>query len=166
MKLHDNSSFGGVVIVLSPYPDLLKSERFVESPGTAIGSAQFQVNGAGKAGADLLEQRPADPQPSVGRCDRQVEDLGFAFGHAPGNSETGYRTIAAGEQELVREVIFGGPLCSLGTSGLDLRDARQILGTRAPDDHSGQASVSGIAPACCTTAQYSARTVCRAGIQR
>src|ERR1017187_9534622 len=93
MKLHDNSRFGGGLVILRANVNLLKTHRLVEVAGGPIGLADFQVETApggacfslprgGGSGQEFLEESPRETFPAEFGCHHQAEQLGFVGGRS------------------------------------------------------------------------------------
>src|ERR1039457_386678 len=144
MKLHDNSRFGGGLVILRANVNLLKTHGLVEVAGRPVGFADFQVETAlggacfslprgGGSGQEFLEQGPRETFPAEFGCHHQIEQLGFVEGHAARHQERGDAAVLQTDAEIVLQVIGGIPVGGLGTGGLDGRDFRQIACTAGPD---------------------------------
>ena len=113
MKLHDNSRFGGGLVILLANVNLLKTHRLVEVAGGLIGLADFQVETAppggacfslprgGGSGQEFLEEGPRETFPAEFGCHHQVEQLGFVGGHAARHQERGDAALVEADAEIV-----------------------------------------------------------------
>src|ERR1017187_1028658 len=182
MKLHDNSRFGGGLVILRANVNLLKTHGLVEVAGRPVGFADFQVETAlggacfslprgGGSGQEFLEQGPRETFPAEFGCHHQVEQLGFVWGHASRHQESGDAAAVEANAEIVLQIIGGTPLGGLGTGGLDGGDFREIAHLAGPDywhisyyarSHRGALLLSGAA----VLGSQAAGTVDRQGNRR
>src|ERR1017187_4641769 len=133
MKLHDNSRFGGGLVVLRANVNLLKTHGLVEVAGGPVGLADFQVQTGGGSRQEFLEERPRQTFPAEFGRHHQVEQLGFIGGYAPRHQKPGDPAVVQADAKIVLQIIGGAPLGGFGTGGLNGRDFREIARMAGPD---------------------------------
>src|ERR1017187_7577402 len=133
MKLHDNSRFGGGLVVLRANVNLLKTHRLIEVAGGLVGLADFQVETGGGGAQEFLGGGSRETFPAEFGCHHQVEQFGFVGGHAARDQERGDAAVLQADAEIVLQIIGGVPVGGFGTGGLDGGDFREIAWMAGPD---------------------------------
>src|ERR1039458_2127154 len=105
MKLHDNSRFGGGLVILRANVNLLKTHRLVEVAGGLIGLADFEVETVGGNAQEFLEEGPRETFPAEFGRPHQVEQLGFVGGDAARDEERGDAAVVNAYAEMVLQII-------------------------------------------------------------
>src|SRR5689334_19361636 len=105
MKLHDNSRFDGVVIVVPPYANLFKSQVLVELSRTLVRRPHLQVN----VPLEILHTRPKqtlrDTFSPVFGGDRHVQNLTLVIGQPAPDQEPSHRAALRRHPEFVVQVL-------------------------------------------------------------
>src|ERR1017187_9280409 len=133
MKLHDNSRFGGGLVVLRANVNLLKTHRLIEVAGGLVGLADFQVETGGGGAQEFLGGGSRETFPAEFGCHHQVEQFGFVGGHAARDQERGDAAVVKADAEIVLQIIGGIPMGGFGTGGLDGGNFREIAWMAGPD---------------------------------
>src|ERR1700728_500326 len=135
MKVHDNSRFTSIVIVLRSAPGFIQTEIFVEVASGGVGFANFQPQIAGMPGSQFGKQSPANTVPPEICMDRQAQQLRLALHHSPHYGESDNALSASRHDEIVDQILADVPLGCFGGYRLHSSDAGQIARARPPHDY-------------------------------
>jgi hypothetical protein len=119
MKLHDNSWFGGRLIVRGTSPDFLKTHVLIELTGRIVTFPNLQEQVTRR----LIDQRfhecgghAATPK---FRAHREIENLAFAHGRSTRHQKTCHAIFADRDPEIVLQVLVDVPLGGFRRRGLN-----------------------------------------------
>ena len=110
MKLHDNTGFEGVVIVLRPSINLLKSQGLIELTGRSVRLANLQENCIPQSSQENSQKGAPDALAAMLRGYGEIEDLAFIRRDPAHRHKARDRAIEDGDPEIVRQVIARLPL--------------------------------------------------------
>src|ERR1035437_10831177 len=147
MKLHDNSRFGGGLVILEAYVNLLKTHRLIEITRRLIGFANFEVEIAGSEGQKGLDQGSADALAAKFRGHHQIENLQSPHRHLAGREKSGQAVVEDGHAEILLQIVGGVPVRGLSAGSLDGGDFRQVRWSTGPNNwHIGYYALAGSHP--------------------
>ena len=122
MKLHNNSWFGGVLIVAGPQVNFFKLQGLIERARSPVGRPDLEKNRALGSFEVGSNQRAPDALTPVFRCDSQVQKLVFTRKQCTSDEEAGDMDAAGGHKQIVIQVPDRIPLRRLGRSRLYCKD--------------------------------------------
>jgi len=113
MKLHDNSCFLGLVIVVLPHVNLLKSQVLIELPSIFVGGPDFQEYISLKSFQSRPEQAFREMFSAVLRRGCYVQDLALILRQTACDQEARNRSAGLSHPQLVVEIVPRVPLRGL-----------------------------------------------------
>ena len=122
MKLHNNSWFGGVLIVVGPHANFFKLQGLIERTGSSVGWPDLEKNRALESFEIGSNQRAPDALTPVLGCDSQVQKLVFTRQQCTSDEEAGDVDAVGGHQQIEIQVPDRIPLRSFGASRLYCKD--------------------------------------------
>src|SRR5437588_2405242 len=133
MKLHDNSVFLGRIIVLLTMTKRLKTERFVEISGGAIGFSHLQIHGSPESFANTVAQSAGDPLAAkIGRHS-EAQNLALPLVQSAPQDKSRHPASKDGDQIIVLQAGGGVPMRRLRAGRLNPGNLGHITWFAAPD---------------------------------
>ena len=132
MKVHDNTSIGGVGVVLWTAANICKSKGLIEIASRQIGLANLQKHVSPSVFQEPLEKLPADALPPVLRCDREVEDFDLVGRGAAHRQKPGHLAPEHRNRDLVTARV---PRRGFRTGALNRGDRVTVLGACGADHY-------------------------------
>jgi hypothetical protein len=132
MKVHDNTSIGGVGVVLWASANICKSKGLIELAGYQIGLAHFQKHVSPSVFQEGYEELPADAFASAPGGDCEIEDFDFVRRGAPDREKPGHLALELRDRDLVTARV---PRRRLRTGALNRGDRGVILGAGGADHY-------------------------------
>lgn len=133
MKLHDNSRFGGRVVISGSPSNFLKTKAFIKQNSGGIGFPHLQEYSSAEARDKPKHQRPTCPLASKSGRDRQVQNLAFVAGYGPPNHKPGNLFAAYRDEQVVVQVQGGIPMGGFRSCELDSGNRGEIGRLAASD---------------------------------
>lgn len=132
MKVHDNSAFRWVVVILWPNVNFFKTKGLVAFPSGSVGFADFEKNHPFTCLRQHGEQRRGYALPAMLRGDGEVQNLDLVGRDVPGYQESNDVAGQFGDGYIISR---GVPRGGFGTGLLNRGDGHTVVVSGGTDKH-------------------------------
>lgn len=132
MKVHDNTGFQGVRIVLRSPAKYFKSNSFVEPSSGPVGLANLEKDPIAHVCEERRNELSCDPFSTACRSNGEIQDLHFIGRDTAGDEKSDDLAVELGDRHVISRGIPGG---RLGTGALDRGDGIAVAVDCGAEEH-------------------------------